>query len=85
MIATLGALLTAWVPFLHPVKLPAGARLWMFLPLVLCIAIVYRATRAPSLSRMPRATLVTFVSISLGMIAIGVAFYLVHHAALWLT
>ncbi len=74
--------LLGWVPFLFPVKLPAGARLWMFLPLVLCIAAVYRATRARSLERMPRNTLITFVNISVGMVAIAVAFYLVHQAAL---
>jgi hypothetical protein len=77
--------LLAWVPFLNPIKLPSGARLWMFLPLALCIALVYRATRARSLEKLPRATLVTFVNISLGMIAIAAAFYLINQAALrWL-
>jgi hypothetical protein len=83
VIRATGALL-GWVPFLNPVKLPAGARLWMFLPLALCIAVVYRATRARSLKKLPRATLLTFVNITIGMIAIAVAFYLVDQAALHL-
>ena len=56
--------------------------MWMFLPLVLCIAVVYRATRARSLDKMPRATLFTFVNISVGMVAIAAAFYLVNQVAL---
>jgi hypothetical protein len=79
-----GSALLAWVPFLNPVKLPSGARLWMFLPLALCIAVVYRATRARSLEKLPRGTLVTFVNITVGMIAIAAAFYLVNKAALFL-
>ncbi len=74
----------AWIPFIHPLKLPAGARLWMFLPLVLCIALVYRATRATSLARIVPGTLITFVNITVGMVAIALAFYLAHRAALML-
>ena len=77
--------LLAWVPFLNPVKLPAGARLWMVLPLVLCVALVYRATRAREVHELPRATLLTFVNIVLGMAAIAVAFNIVNRAALWLS
>ncbi|MFH1748581.1 MAG: hypothetical protein ABIG44_16220 [Planctomycetota bacterium] len=76
-------LLLAWIPFVHPVKLPAGARLWMVLPLVLCVAMVYRATRVRHVHEMPKATLLTFVYIVIGMVAIAIAFYLVHHAVLY--
>ncbi|MGD8451247.1 MAG: hypothetical protein PVJ57_05460 [Phycisphaerae bacterium] len=74
--------LLAWIPFVHPLKLPPGARLWMVLPLVLCVAVVYRATRARSVRDLPKATVWTFVNIIVGMVAIAVAFYLVHHAAI---
>jgi NAD/NADP transhydrogenase beta subunit len=74
----------AWLPFLNPVKLPRGAQLWMVLPLVLCVAVVYRATRARQVSEMPKATLITFVNIIVGMAAIAVAFYAVHHVVVWL-
>ncbi len=74
-----------WIPFIHPVKLPTpSARLWMVLPLVLCVAAVYRATRARDVREMPRATLLTFLNIMIGMVAIAVAFYLVHHLVVWL-
>jgi len=82
MTAWLVATALGWIPFLHPVKLPPGTRLWMFFPLVLCIAAVYRATRARSVRQMPKGTLITFVNISVGMIAIAIAFYLVHQTVL---
>ncbi|MCK4341824.1 MAG: hypothetical protein KAY37_08895 [Phycisphaerae bacterium] len=73
-------LLLGW-PFIHPLDLPAGARLWMLLPLVACVATVYRATRVHSMHRMARATAITFVNIVVGMTLIALAFYLLHLAA----
>jgi hypothetical protein len=67
--------------FINPLKLPAGARMWLLLPLVACVAVVYRATRARTVREMPRNTVVTFVNIVVGMVLIAVAFYLVHAAA----
>lgn len=82
MNALLATVVLGWIPFLHPVKIPTGARLWMVLPLVLCVAAVYRATRVRTVRQMPKATLVTFVNIIIGMVAIAVAFYVVHQAVL---
>jgi len=82
MIAQLSMLLAAWIPLLHPLKLPPHARLWMLLPLVACIAVVYRATRARRVRDMPKATLITFLNILLGMAAIAAAFYVAHQLAL---
>ncbi len=67
--------------FLNPLKLPAGARLWMMLPLLACVAVVYRATRARTARELPRATLFTYLNIVVGMALIAIAFYLVHAAA----
>ncbi len=67
--------------FVHPLELPTGARLWMLLPLVACVAVVYRATRARTARELPRATLVTFVQIVVGMVAIAAAFYAAHMLA----
>jgi hypothetical protein len=76
------AILFAWFPFIHPLKLPAGARLWMFLPLAACVAVVYRATRARTARELPRATLKTFLSIVIGMWLIAIAAYGIHTAVL---
>ncbi len=69
--------LLAWL-FVNPVLLPDGARLWMLLPLVACVATVYRATRVRTTADMPKATVYTFVNIVVGMGAIAAAFYGVH-------
>lgn len=78
--------LLAWlmpaILFIHPLKLPPGGRLWMFLPLALCIAVVYRATRARTPAEMPLATAWTFVNIVVGMALIALGFFLVHEAVM---
>jgi len=76
------ATLLAWIPFIHPLPLPAGSRLWMFLPLAACVAVVYRATRARTARELPRATLKTFVNIVVGMCLIAIAAYAIHAAVL---
>ncbi|MEP0846549.1 MAG: hypothetical protein HRF50_06965 [Phycisphaerae bacterium] len=81
----IAARVLAWIPFLHPLDLPDGARLWMFLPLAACIALVYRATRARRVSDLPRATVVTFINLVVGMWLIAIAAYVVHEAVLRLT
>lgn len=68
--------------FLHPVELPYAMRLWMFFPLALCIATVYRATRAESPRELPLPTLITFAQIVGGMFAIAGGFYLLHQLVL---
>ncbi len=70
--ATLG-----WL-FMHPMQLPGRMHLWMLLPLVVCVAVVYRATRARRPAEMPRPTAITFVNITVGMFLIAGASYAVH-------
>jgi len=77
MTALSASLLLAWL-FINPAKLPDGLFLWMLLPLVACVATVYRATRARTVQELPRATLFTFVNIVVGMVAIAAAFYGLH-------
>ena len=76
MIPCVGELL-GWL-FVNPLKLPPGARLWMLLPLVACVALVYRVTRARDVRHLPKPTIVTFLNIVVGMVLIAVGFYLVH-------
>ena len=79
---TLLAFLPAWIPFIHPLSLPSGARLWMFLPLAACVAIVYRATRVRDAREMPKAAFRTFINIIIGMCLIAVAAYVIHECVL---
>lgn len=68
--------------FVHPLDLPAGSRLWMFLPLAFCVALVYRATRARQPADMPWATLRTFAAMVIGMVSIAAGFYIAHQIVL---
>lgn len=72
----------AWIPFVHPLELPRAARLWMFLPLAVCVAVVYRATRAKDARELPRATAITLVNIVVGMVLIAAAAYTIHWSVL---
>ena len=76
MIAWIAVLPQAMI-FVNPLPFPAWARLWMLLPLVACVAAVYRATRSRNVGEMPRATVFTFINIVVGMGLIAVAFYVV--------
>ena len=67
--------LLAFIPFVNPLPFPASARLWMFLPLALCVSVVYRATRARRVEDLMRPTLMTFVNVVLGMAGIAVGLY----------
>jgi hypothetical protein len=68
--------------FVRPIELPPWMRLWMFLPLAACIALVYRATRARSPEELPRATALTFLNIVMGMVALAGATYVLHEIVL---
>ena len=81
--STLWAALFAWIPFVHPLALPRGARLWMFLPLAACVAVVYRATRARTARDLPAATIKTFLNIVVGMCLIAIAAYVAYGLVLW--
>lgn len=63
--------------FVRPLPFPSWARLWMLLPLVACVAVVYRATRVRHAGQIPRGALISFTQIVVGMVLIALAFYLV--------
>lgn len=69
--------------FIKPMKLSfPGGRLWMFLPLALCVAVVYRATRSRTPAELPRSTAFTFVNIVVGMALVAAGLYVVHEIVL---
>lgn len=76
------SLLIAWMPFIHPIELPVQLRLWMFVPLAACIAVVYRATRSRSTEGLLRRSAVTWINIIVGMWLLALAALGVHEAAL---
>ena len=82
---SLSTLILGWIPFVNPLPLPAGSRLWMFLPLAACVALVYRATRAKRARDLPKPTIRTFITIVVGMWLIAIGVYVVHECVLRFT
>lgn len=61
--------------FTTAIHLSGQHRLAMMLPLCLAIAIVYKTTRCEKLSEVPAAVGVLWVTIVLGMAAVGVGLW----------
>lgn len=68
--------------FIHPLKLPPRAHIWMLFPLVFCVAAVYRASRARAPAEIVFPTLRTFASILAGMFAIAIGLLILHEVVL---
>ena len=68
--------------FVHPLKLPPGGRLFLFFPLALCIAIVYRVTRAERVGDLPWPSFKNFLGIVLARWALALAFFAAHQLAI---
>ena len=63
--------------FTSAIQLNGGQRLILMLPLCLAIAIVYKTTRADDLREVPAAAAGLWVTIVLGMCAVGVGLWAV--------
>ncbi len=57
--------------FRTAMDLSGGQRFLLMLPLCLSVAIVYKTTRSESVREVPAAVLVLWVTILLGMYAVG--------------
>jgi hypothetical protein len=75
MTGLLAAIFTSAIPLAGP------WRLVLMLPLCLSIAVVYKTTRCEDLSDVPKATLALWVTIVLGMFAVGVGLWLLFSLA----
>jgi hypothetical protein len=62
--------------FIHPMVLNKWQEALMLLPLCLAISVVYKTTKSVSLREIPAASLVSWVTIVIGMYAVGAALLL---------
>ncbi len=79
-------LLTEWMLmpatlFVHPMTLSRLQQMFLLLPLCLAVSVVYKATKIESLSHLPKVVLVNWLTIVVGMYAVGAALLLLHYAA----
>ncbi|MEK6797628.1 MAG: hypothetical protein AABZ12_01540 [Planctomycetota bacterium] len=63
--------------FTSPLALNGPTRLVLMLPLCLSIAIVYKAMRLEDIAALPRAAFGLFVTIVVGMCAVGLGLWAV--------
>ena len=62
---------------MDPVQIGSGTRFALLLPLAASVSLVYKTIRVDSLRALPRAALVLWVTILLGMFAVGVGLLIV--------
>jgi len=62
--------------FTHSLDLTGPQRFLLMLPLCLSIAVVYKTTRLENLRHLPAASLILWVTISLGMCVVGLGLWL---------
>lgn len=67
--------------FLTPVSLTRPAQLLMLLPLCLAVSLVYKTTKCENVREIPWATLVSWVTIVIGMFAVGVVLLIAYELA----
>jgi hypothetical protein len=63
---------------IDPMTVNGFGRTLLLLPLCLSISIVYKTLRSSSLTRVPLDSFVLWITIVLGMYAVGVAMWLVY-------
>ena len=71
--------LLAFRPFIDPIPLVSWQKLAMLLPLCLAIATVYKTTKCRDLRDVPIASLVLWVTIIIGMFAVGIGLFVAYN------
>lgn len=64
--------------FITPIPLSGGLKALLILPLCLSISIVYKVTRAERLRDVPAAVAALWMTIVVGMYAVGIALWVVY-------
>lgn len=64
--------------FLHPIPISGPVHAALLLPICLCISVVYKTIKTPDLRDIPRASLVLWVTIVLGMWAVAFVLWVMY-------
>jgi len=67
--------------FVDPMTLSRLQQMLLLLPLCLTISIVYKTTKVQSLRELPMVVLVNWLTVIVGMYAVGGALLLLHYVA----
>ncbi len=64
--------------FITPVPLTGWQQLFLLLPLCLSVSVVYKTAKLENLREIPVASAITWVTIVMGMFAVGLGLYGLH-------
>ena len=65
----------AWKLFVEPIELGSG-HIWLVLPLCAALAVVYKTIRVKHLKDLPLAILGLWAYLLVGLVILGLSFYL---------
>jgi hypothetical protein len=63
---------------IHPLHVTRFQQMLMLLPLCLAISVVYKTIKCPKVRDIPLAALVSFVTIVVGMYAVGIGLFVIY-------
>jgi len=66
---------------IHPLELARWQQMLLLLPLCLTISVVYKTTKCADVREIPLATVVSWLTIVVGMYAVGVVLLLIYELA----
>ena len=75
-------MILGWTMFYNPADLPVSLILWLLLPLIFAVSLVYRAIKTPDAAKIWREAIKTFLFLTVGMAGLGAAIYLLQLFAL---
>lgn len=68
----------AWTLFYHPMTLNTSVQLWLLLPLLASVAIIYKTVRTDALGRLHIQVLSAIAYMVAGLAGLALALWLVH-------
>lgn len=66
---------------IHPMVLTRWQQMLLLLPLCLCVSVVYKAIKCVRPVQLPKAVLASWITIVLGMYAVGMVLYVIYELA----
>ncbi len=64
---------------IHPIDVTRTQQMLLLLPLCLAVSVVYKTTKCATLREVPWAAVVSWVTIIVGMYAVGAGLLLLYH------
>ncbi|MFP4104453.1 MAG: hypothetical protein ACLFVU_00040 [Phycisphaerae bacterium] len=73
----------AWTLFYNPVHVPQSMALWLMIPLLIGLGIVYKTVRTRNLRRLPLEIALLILYMGGGLFALGLGLWIVQEYIIW--